>query len=145
MINANLYSTSHCLLSCVSSSFCNWRQIKSPNIQKQMVPGEMRKDVLTDGHPHSLSQVWIQYMCVCVCSHVYTPWALIYLFITCSSVHIGSDSLIFFPTYHFCTFFPCRLFLFTFCLLTHSLQNLAPQSRETPPPPPPFSASQSQS
>ncbi|CAK6968259.1 ERC protein 2-like isoform X6 [Scomber scombrus] len=33
------------------------RQIKSPNIQKQMVPGEMRKDVLTDGHPHSLSQL----------------------------------------------------------------------------------------
>ncbi|RVE70646.1 hypothetical protein OJAV_G00066370 [Oryzias javanicus] len=32
------------------------RQIKSPNIQKQMVPGEMRKDVLVDGHPHSLSQ-----------------------------------------------------------------------------------------
>ncbi|XP_069383366.1 ERC protein 2 isoform X3 [Paralichthys olivaceus] len=33
------------------------RQIKSPNIQKQMVPGETRKDVLTDGHPHSLSQL----------------------------------------------------------------------------------------
>ena len=33
------------------------RQIKSPNIQKQMVPSEMRKDNLTDGHPHSLSQV----------------------------------------------------------------------------------------
>ncbi|KAF6715314.1 ERC protein 2 [Oryzias melastigma] len=32
------------------------RQIKSPNIQKQMIPGEMRKDVLVDGHPHSLSQ-----------------------------------------------------------------------------------------
>ncbi|KAM4563452.1 ERC protein 2-like isoform 4-T6 [Odontesthes bonariensis] len=32
------------------------RQIKTPNIQKQMVPGEMRKDGLTDGHPHSLSQ-----------------------------------------------------------------------------------------
>ncbi|XP_071777161.1 ERC protein 2 [Centroberyx gerrardi] len=32
-------------------------QIKSPNIQKQTVPGEMRKDGLTDGHPHSLSQV----------------------------------------------------------------------------------------
>ncbi|XP_067383557.1 ERC protein 2 isoform X3 [Channa argus] len=32
------------------------RQIKSPNIQKQTVPGEMRKDALTDGHPHSLSQ-----------------------------------------------------------------------------------------
>ncbi|XP_041859434.1 ERC protein 2-like isoform X10 [Melanotaenia boesemani] len=31
-------------------------QIKSPNIQKQMMPGEMRKDALTDGHPHSLSQ-----------------------------------------------------------------------------------------
>ncbi|KAF7651161.1 hypothetical protein LDENG_00114910 [Lucifuga dentata] len=33
------------------------RQIKSPNIQKQMIPGEMRKDALTDGHPHSLSQL----------------------------------------------------------------------------------------
>ncbi|XP_072222441.1 ERC protein 2 isoform X2 [Leuresthes tenuis] len=33
------------------------RQIKTPNIQKQMVPGEMRKDALTDGHPHSLSQL----------------------------------------------------------------------------------------
>ncbi|XP_044207915.1 ERC protein 2-like isoform X2 [Thunnus albacares] len=33
------------------------RQIKSPNIQKQMVPSEMRKDNLTDGHPHSLSQL----------------------------------------------------------------------------------------
>ncbi|XP_071332482.1 ERC protein 2 isoform X5 [Trachinotus anak] len=33
------------------------RQIKSPNIQKQTVPGEMRKDALTDGHPHSLSQL----------------------------------------------------------------------------------------
>ncbi|XP_029361315.1 ERC protein 2-like [Echeneis naucrates] len=32
------------------------RQIKSPNIQKQTVPGDMRKDALTDGHPHSLSQ-----------------------------------------------------------------------------------------
>ncbi|XP_029974241.1 ERC protein 2-like [Salarias fasciatus] len=31
-------------------------QIKSPNIQKQMVPGDMRKDALADGHPHSLSQ-----------------------------------------------------------------------------------------
>ncbi|XP_029689078.1 ERC protein 2 isoform X2 [Takifugu rubripes] len=31
-------------------------QIKSPTIQKQMVPAEMRKDPLTDGHPHSLSQ-----------------------------------------------------------------------------------------
>ncbi|XP_047196424.1 ERC protein 2 isoform X3 [Hippoglossus stenolepis] len=33
------------------------RQIKSPNIQKQMVPGETRKDPLTDGHLHSLSQL----------------------------------------------------------------------------------------
>ncbi|XP_076022384.1 ERC protein 2-like [Genypterus blacodes] len=33
------------------------RQIKSPNIQKQMVPGEMRMDALMDGHPHSLSQL----------------------------------------------------------------------------------------
>ncbi|XP_061590916.1 ERC protein 2 isoform X2 [Cololabis saira] len=33
------------------------RQIRSPNIQKQMVPAEMRKDALTDGHPHSLSQL----------------------------------------------------------------------------------------
>ncbi|XP_069581626.1 ERC protein 2 isoform X8 [Brachyistius frenatus] len=33
------------------------RQIRSPNIQKQMVPGEMRKDALTDGRPHSLSQL----------------------------------------------------------------------------------------
>ncbi|XP_039460886.1 ERC protein 2-like isoform X2 [Oreochromis aureus] len=33
------------------------RQIKSPNIQKQTVPGEMRKDALIDGHPHSLSQL----------------------------------------------------------------------------------------
>nr|XP_023008657.2 ERC protein 2 isoform X5 [Maylandia zebra] len=32
-------------------------QIKSPNIQKQTVPGEMRKDALIDGHPHSLSQL----------------------------------------------------------------------------------------
>ncbi|XP_008412058.1 ERC protein 2 isoform X9 [Poecilia reticulata] len=32
-------------------------QIKSPNIQKQIVPGEMRKDALVDGHPHSLSQL----------------------------------------------------------------------------------------
>ncbi|XP_014907544.1 ERC protein 2-like isoform X5 [Poecilia latipinna] len=32
-------------------------QIKSPNIQKQIVPGEMRKDALADGHPHSLSQL----------------------------------------------------------------------------------------
>ncbi|XP_035015116.1 ERC protein 2 isoform X2 [Hippoglossus stenolepis] len=32
-------------------------QIKSPNIQKQMVPGETRKDPLTDGHLHSLSQL----------------------------------------------------------------------------------------
>ncbi|XP_070695017.1 ERC protein 2-like [Pempheris klunzingeri] len=33
------------------------RQIKSSNVQKQTVPVEMRKDVLTDGHPHSLSQL----------------------------------------------------------------------------------------
>ncbi|KAM4571542.1 ERC protein 2-like isoform 2-T3 [Fundulus diaphanus] len=33
------------------------RQIKSPNIQKQMVPGEMRTDAIADGHPHSLSQL----------------------------------------------------------------------------------------
>ncbi|CAJ1085084.1 ERC protein 2-like isoform X1 [Xyrichtys novacula] len=33
------------------------RQIRSPNIQKQVVPGEMRKDILADGHPHSLSQL----------------------------------------------------------------------------------------
>ncbi|XP_047187082.1 ERC protein 2-like [Scophthalmus maximus] len=32
-------------------------QIKSPNVQKQMVAGEMRKEALTDGHPHSLSQL----------------------------------------------------------------------------------------
>ncbi|XP_042346942.1 ERC protein 2-like, partial [Plectropomus leopardus] len=32
-------------------------QVKSPNIQKQTVAGEMRKDALTDGHPHSLSQL----------------------------------------------------------------------------------------
>ncbi|XP_027874033.1 ERC protein 2-like isoform X2 [Xiphophorus couchianus] len=32
-------------------------QIKSPNIQKQIMPGEMRKDALADGHPHSLSQL----------------------------------------------------------------------------------------
>eukprot|EP00064_Thunnus_orientalis_P014556 superscaffoldBa00002545_g14602 len=31
------------------------RQIKSPNIQKQAVPGEMRKDALTDGYPHSIA------------------------------------------------------------------------------------------
>lgn len=51
-----------------------WRQMKSPTIQKQMVPGEMRKDQLTDGHPHSLSQVWIC-VCVCVCipSSVFHP------------------------------------------------------------------------
>lgn len=46
-----------------------WRQMKTPTIQKQMVPGEMRKDQLTDGHPHSLSQVWIC-VCVCVCSSI---------------------------------------------------------------------------
>ncbi|XP_061654549.1 LOW QUALITY PROTEIN: ERC protein 2-like [Phyllopteryx taeniolatus] len=33
------------------------RQIKSPHIQKQMVPGEKRKDAQPDGHPHSLSQL----------------------------------------------------------------------------------------
>ncbi|XP_036961482.1 ERC protein 2-like isoform X5 [Acanthopagrus latus] len=37
-------------------SVCRPGQIKSPNIQKQTVLGEMRKDALTDGHPHSLSQ-----------------------------------------------------------------------------------------
>ncbi|KAK2851481.1 hypothetical protein Q5P01_007757 [Channa striata] len=37
-------------------SVCRPGQIKSPNIQKQTVPGEMRKDAQTDGHPHSLSQ-----------------------------------------------------------------------------------------
>nr|XP_040050285.1 ERC protein 2-like isoform X10 [Gasterosteus aculeatus aculeatus] len=31
-------------------------QVKSPNIQKQTMVGEMRKDAHTDGHPHSLSQ-----------------------------------------------------------------------------------------
>ncbi|KAL3974541.1 serine/threonine-protein kinase LATS1/2 [Sarotherodon galilaeus] len=38
-------------------SLAPWQQIKSPNIQKQTVPGEMRKDALIDGHPHSLSQL----------------------------------------------------------------------------------------
>ncbi|XP_061760436.1 ERC protein 2 isoform X2 [Nerophis ophidion] len=33
------------------------RQIKTPHIQKQTVPGELRKDSQTDGHPHSLSQL----------------------------------------------------------------------------------------
>ncbi|KAM6983068.1 ERC protein 2-like isoform 4-T5 [Tautogolabrus adspersus] len=37
-------------------SICRPGQIRSPNIQKQIVPGEMRRDVMTDGHPHSLSQ-----------------------------------------------------------------------------------------
>ncbi|KAM8864329.1 ERC protein 2-like isoform 4-T5 [Spinachia spinachia] len=32
------------------------RQVKSPNIQKQTMVGDMRKDAHTDGHPHSLSQ-----------------------------------------------------------------------------------------
>ncbi|KAM6928959.1 ERC protein 2 [Lycodopsis pacificus] len=32
------------------------RQVKSPNIQKQTMVGEMRKDAHTDGHAHSLSQ-----------------------------------------------------------------------------------------
>ncbi|XP_034028442.1 ERC protein 2 isoform X5 [Thalassophryne amazonica] len=32
-------------------------QLKSPNIQKQMLPAEMRKDALTEEHPHSLSQL----------------------------------------------------------------------------------------
>ncbi|XP_037832996.1 ERC protein 2 isoform X2 [Kryptolebias marmoratus] len=32
-------------------------QIKSPNIQKQIMPSEMRKDALTDGHPYSLPQL----------------------------------------------------------------------------------------
>ncbi|KAM6983067.1 ERC protein 2-like isoform 3-T4 [Tautogolabrus adspersus] len=38
-------------------SICRPGQIRSPNIQKQIVPGEMRRDVMTDGHPHSLSQL----------------------------------------------------------------------------------------
>nr|XP_029136267.1 ERC protein 2-like isoform X2 [Labrus bergylta] len=38
-------------------SICRPGQIRSPNIQKQIVPGEMRKDVMIDGHPHSLSQL----------------------------------------------------------------------------------------
>ncbi|XP_061128932.1 ERC protein 2-like isoform X1 [Syngnathus typhle] len=33
------------------------RQIKSPLIQKQTVPGEVRRDAQLDGHPHSLSQL----------------------------------------------------------------------------------------
>ncbi|XP_057679577.1 ERC protein 2-like isoform X2 [Corythoichthys intestinalis] len=33
------------------------RQVKSPHIQKQMVPGEIRKDAQLDGHAHSLSQL----------------------------------------------------------------------------------------
>nr|XP_049610546.1 ERC protein 2 isoform X2 [Syngnathus scovelli] len=33
------------------------RQIKSPLIQKQTVPGEVRRDAQPDGHPHSLSQL----------------------------------------------------------------------------------------
>ncbi|XP_077369664.1 ERC protein 2-like [Festucalex cinctus] len=33
------------------------RQVKSPHIQKQTVPGEIRKDTQPDGHPHSLSQL----------------------------------------------------------------------------------------
>ncbi|TDH10491.1 hypothetical protein EPR50_G00075710 [Perca flavescens] len=33
------------------------RQINSPNIQKQTVASEIRKDALIDGHPHSLSQL----------------------------------------------------------------------------------------
>nr|XP_054601955.1 ERC protein 2 [Nothobranchius furzeri] len=33
------------------------RQIKSPNIQKQLVQSEIRKDAVPDGHPHSLSQL----------------------------------------------------------------------------------------
>ncbi|XP_061668366.1 ERC protein 2-like isoform X10 [Syngnathoides biaculeatus] len=33
------------------------REIKSPHIQKQMVPCEKRKDAQPDGHPHSLSQL----------------------------------------------------------------------------------------
>ncbi|XP_031172351.2 ERC protein 2-like isoform X4 [Sander lucioperca] len=32
-------------------------QINSPNIQKQTVASEIRKDALIDGHPHSLSQL----------------------------------------------------------------------------------------
>ncbi|XP_074537515.1 ERC protein 2-like isoform X2 [Halichoeres trimaculatus] len=38
-------------------SICRPGQIRSPNIQKQIVPGEMRKDPVADGHPHSLSQL----------------------------------------------------------------------------------------
>ncbi|XP_059188268.1 ERC protein 2-like [Centropristis striata] len=38
-------------------SVCRPGQMKSPNIQKQTVAGEMRKDAFTDGHPHSLSQL----------------------------------------------------------------------------------------
>ncbi|XP_054624197.1 ERC protein 2-like isoform X7 [Dunckerocampus dactyliophorus] len=33
------------------------RHIKAPHIQKQTVPGELRKDAQTDGQPHSLSQL----------------------------------------------------------------------------------------
>ncbi|XP_036803456.1 ERC protein 2-like [Oncorhynchus mykiss] len=33
------------------------RQVKSPNILKQMVSGERRPDGQTDGHPHSISQL----------------------------------------------------------------------------------------
>ncbi|XP_041713032.1 ERC protein 2-like isoform X1 [Coregonus clupeaformis] len=33
------------------------RQVKCPNILKQMVSGERRPDGLTDGHPHSISQL----------------------------------------------------------------------------------------
>uniref|UniRef100_A0A3Q1JHB0 ELKS/RAB6-interacting/CAST family member 2 n=1 Tax=Anabas testudineus TaxID=64144 RepID=A0A3Q1JHB0_ANATE len=44
--------------SCKEKKICDLeRQIKSPNIQKQTVLGEMRKDALTDGRPHSLSQL----------------------------------------------------------------------------------------
>ncbi|XP_034552272.1 ELKS/Rab6-interacting/CAST family member 1-like [Notolabrus celidotus] len=37
-------------------SICRPGQIRCPNIQKQIVPGEMRKEIVADGHPHSLSQ-----------------------------------------------------------------------------------------
>ncbi|XP_077580220.1 ERC protein 2-like isoform X2 [Stigmatopora nigra] len=33
------------------------REVKSPHIQKQMVPNEIRKDAQPDGHAHSLSQL----------------------------------------------------------------------------------------
>ena len=107
---------------CCHPSISVWRQIKSPNIQKQTVLGEMRKDALTDGHPHSLSQVWMC-VCVCVCAYVHIPWPLVS---SSSPLHpkrkqIGSDCALlpssFFPSHLFCKPFFGKYYLIPFLYL----------------------------